>query len=201
MVNQLNQHLMNEGTPQRNSWFVVSTQETMTNGYSVTLAVELSLCEGMDVGDGVVVSNASREVTAFGRIYRKRSTMEQTTLYLDAVQSLGAHLNPNNLGITINTDAPVLRLQWDIFEQAMIKSTGTSFDSLKVLEGKSSIEQAYLRDLMQLATIDDLLGPANGPTEDIVGMSVRDRYLVGKLAPRDPIASTDGPTAPSSPPR
>src|SRR5690606_29365454 len=35
-------------------------------------------------------------------------------------------------------------------------------------------------------TRDDLLGPANGPEELVVDMSVRDRYLVGKLAPRAP---------------
>ena len=33
--------------------------------------------------------------------------------------------------------------------------------------------------------MDDLLGPANGPHEQIVDMGVRDRYLVGKLAPRE----------------
>jgi hypothetical protein len=33
--------------------------------------------------------------------------------------------------------------------------------------------------------MDDLLGPANGPEEEVVGMGVRDRYLVGKLAPKD----------------
>ena len=33
--------------------------------------------------------------------------------------------------------------------------------------------------------MDDLLGPANGPNKLIKDMSVRDRYLVGKLAPRE----------------
>lgn len=33
--------------------------------------------------------------------------------------------------------------------------------------------------------MDDLLGPAGGPEEFIVDMGVRDRYLVGKLAPMD----------------
>ena len=65
------------------------------------------------------------------------------------------------------------------------------FESIPIIGGAGSQkptqgELAYLRDLMQLATVDDLLGPAGGPTEEIVGMSVRDRYLVGKLAPREP---------------
>ena len=33
-----------------------------------------------------------------------------------------------------------------------------------------------------MAVLDDLLGPAKGPREQIVDMSMRDRYLVGKLA-------------------
>ena len=41
----------------------------------------------------------------------------------------------------------------------------------------------YVRDLLELAVRDDLLGPAAGPHELIKDMSVRDRYLVGKLAP------------------
>ena len=39
--------------------------------------------------------------------------------------------------------------------------------------------------VLQFAVKDDLLGPANGPYEQIFDMSVRDRYLVGRLAPMD----------------
>jgi hypothetical protein len=44
-------------------------------------------------------------------------------------------------------------------------------------------DQAYIRELLQLAVMDDLLGPAGGPRERIVDMGVRDRYLVGKAGP------------------
>jgi hypothetical protein len=40
-----------------------------------------------------------------------------------------------------------------------------------------------ISEIAPLAVMDDLLGPADGPEEEINGMSVRDRYLVGKLAP------------------
>ena len=47
--------------------------------------------------------------------------------------------------------------------------------------------------------MDDLLGPAGGPHERIVDMGVRDRYLVGKLAPREAaqggIEGLEGPLA------
>ena len=60
-------------------------------------------------------------------------------------------------------------------------------------------DRAYIRELLQLAVMDDLLGPAGGPRERIVDMGVRDRYLVGKLAPREAaqggIEGLEGPLA------
>ncbi len=41
-----------------------------------------------------------------------------------------------------------------------------------------------LRDELQRAVLHDLLGPAGGPEEEIAENSVRDRYLVGMLAPQ-----------------
>lgn len=49
-----------------------------------------------------------------------------------------------------------------------------------------------LRELLHDAVVKDLLGPASGPDEEILGTSVRDRYLVGKLAPKEsPIDQAD----------
>src|SRR5439155_13153164 len=44
-----------------------------------------------------------------------------------------------------------------------------------------------LRDELERLVLQDLLGPAGGPEEELDenGVSVRDRYLVGMLAPRD----------------
>lgn len=43
---------------------------------------------------------------------------------------------------------------------------------------------AEIRDSLFEAVTKDLLGPADGPDEEIAGTSVSDRYLVGQLAPR-----------------
>ncbi len=49
-----------------------------------------------------------------------------------------------------------------------------------------------LRELLHDAVVKDLLGPASGLDEEILGTSVRDRYLVGKLAPKEsPIDQAD----------
>ena len=49
----------------------------------------------------------------------------------------------------------------------------------------ATIPPAQIRESLHEAVVNDLLGPAEGPEEEILGMSVRDRYLVGKLAPRN----------------
>ena len=72
-----------------------------------------------------------------------------------------------------------------IYLKQLKKITKFSWNDFPVLTGKTAREQAHIRNLMQFAVQDDLLGPAGGPEEEIIGMSVRDRYLVGKLAPID----------------
>ena len=56
----------------------------------------------------------------------------------------------------------------------------------------------YVRDLLEAAVCDDLLGPAGGPEELIVDISVRDRYLLGKLAPITAHNSDEMRTEPAS---
>ena len=86
------------------------------------------------------------------------------------------------------------RLQWSDFVAALPKLTGGTLDDVPLIG-----DQAYIRELLQLAVMDDLLGPANGPHEQILDMGVRDRYLVGKLAPREDedggIEGLEGPLA------
>jgi hypothetical protein len=50
---------------------------------------------------------------------------------------------------------------------------------------------AAIRDELQDLVLKDLLGPANGPDEEIAEDSVRGRYLVGKLAPRNQVVGQE----------
>lgn len=47
------------------------------------------------------------------------------------------------------------------------------------------LSPSALRDELERLVLQDLLGPAGGPEEELAEDSVRDRYLVGALAPRD----------------
>nr|WP_245795237.1 DISARM system helicase DrmA [Desulfacinum infernum] len=112
--------------------------------------------------------------------------MDETTLLLDGLLAVDPARPSVDLGISgpLST-AAVSRLEWSVFENALKVACGIEFSAFPVLDGRTPKEQAYIRDLLQWAVVDDLLGPADGPVEEIVGMSVRDRYLVGKLAPPD----------------
>jgi hypothetical protein len=168
----------------KNAWLVAESEPRST--YSVTLPIGLDGVSGLREGDLVLVArNAS--VTHIGRVYRRRGTRTETTLYFDGVQRLKSPQPLGELSLSLDPDKHLRRLDLETFEAACERALGRSLGELSRIEGKSKGEQAYLRELIELAAIDDLLGPANSPEEEIVGMGVRDRYLVGKLAPRKPV--------------
>ena len=73
---------------------------------------------------------------------------------------------------------------------ALARAGVSSVDALPAVEeggedaDLSTPSAVELRARLFQAVIDDLLGPADGPEEEIAGPSVRDRYVVGQLAPR-----------------
>ncbi|MDH4185912.1 MAG: hypothetical protein OEV08_02840, partial [Nitrospira sp.] len=124
---------------------------------------------------------------SFARIYRIRAKPDETTFFFDGVLPVNGEITLTDLGVTApESKATMVRLDWSVFETSLKKACGITFDALPILKGGSAEEQDYVRELLQLAVIDDLLGPADGPVEEIMGMNVRDRYLVGKLAPMSP---------------
>lgn len=171
----------------RNAWLVRLGEEVHDRRFSVTVDHGRSLFRGVEEGDGVLIAGGDPLVgVSFARIYRIRAKLDETTFFFDGVIPVDGRMTLADLGVTASeSKAAIVRLEWPVFEAALNTACGISFDVLPVLEGGTAGEHAYLRELLQLAVIDDLLGPADGPHEEIVGMSVRDRYLVGKLAPID----------------
>ncbi|MFW0791783.1 DISARM system helicase DrmA [Gordonia sp. CPCC 205333] len=172
-----------------NAWIVNGGSE-LAEGFALTLEVGVADFDAMK-GDGLLIHSDGLAV-AVGRVYRLRKAAGEVTLYLDALARADEPAPLDDLSLTGGSSTAAARVEWDVFDGAVVRLTGESFDALPRLAGTSKAEQAYVRDLLRFAVVDDLLGPANGPHEEIVGMSVRDRYLVGKLAPLDP--SHDAPT-------
>lgn len=175
------EHARRGGHP--NAWMIRGDKNA--SPYVLRIDLNPALTGGIHEGDAVAVCTPGA-LLRFGRVYRKRGALGQTTLYLDGVVEPDSTTAPEAVGLPSGVDVPARRLEWGSFEGALSQVAGICFSALPVIPGDTNVQKAYLRELLQLATVDDLLGPANGPEEDIVGMGVRARYLVGKLAPREP---------------
>lgn len=131
-------------------------------------------------GHWVIVVNAAGELKRVGRILRIRTVLEGTTLYFDKLHLAKKGDSLAELGLTL-PQGLVTRLRSDDLSAVLVRDGVSSPEDVPLIE-----DAAYVRELLELATRDDLLGPANGSEELVIDMSVRDRYLVGKLAPREP---------------
>lgn len=181
-----------------NAWLVVDINPKRTTFPYPEFVVELN-GEGTSYSaiaeaDWVLVCGAVGNVERVARVLRVRSDLQRTTLYFDNLAMLPTGVSLADISIASHGTNAVSRLQWTTFAAALPKLGFTTVDDVPLVQ-----REAYIRELLQLAVIDDLLGPANGPREQILDMGVRDRYLVGKLAPRETadggIEGLEGPLA------
>ena len=181
-----------------NAWIAVD-KDTLScefpyPAYVLELDGEGRLFSAITEGDWVIVATSVGEFTRVGRVLRLREDTRNTTIYFDSLFTADGALSLESAGLALPTSGSVGRLQWSDFVNGLSKLTSKKLDDVPLIQ-----HQAYIRELLQLAVMDDLLGPANGPHEQIVDMSVRDRYLVGKLAPRETenggIEGLEGPLA------
>jgi hypothetical protein len=169
----------------KSAWLICADRNP--HSFSIRIDLAPALTKGIEEGDGVALlteRDGAVFVSAFASVFRKRGGLDFTEIYFDAVSHLSEELDATVLGFT-TTPSILNRVDWTTFSSAVKTATGELFELIPLVSGQTLYEQAYLRRLFQTAVTDDLLGPADGPLEEVVGMSVRDRYLVGKLAPKD----------------
>ncbi|MCV9992672.1 helicase, partial [Burkholderia pseudomallei] len=144
--------------------------------------------------DWVLVLNPAGEIVRTGRVLRLRFDLEATMIFFDRLSATDVPLPVVSVSLTAPSSGSVGRIEWGEFVAALSMAVHQTVGGVPPIE-----DRAYVRELLQLAVVDDLLGPAGGPHERIVDMSVRDRYLVGKLAPREDapggIEGLEGPLA------
>lgn len=162
--------------------------------YSLQLKGERSLYQAIANDDWLLILNTAGLITRVGRVLRVRSDLKNTTIYFDRMLLVDPAVAIGLTSLIPPSSGSVGRIQWADFLESLLKSLHKTIAEVPTIE-----DQAYIRELLQLAVMDDLLGPAGGPHERIVDMGVRDRYLVGKLAPREAaqggIEGLDGPLA------
>lgn len=154
--------------------------------YLVRLAGERSNFGAIERGHWVVVLDEVGALKRVGRVLRIRSDLESTTLYFDCLHTVRTLGTVGDIGLTLPTGL-VARLRPEDLANVLARDGVASTGDVSLIQ-----DAAYVRELLKLATRDDLLGPASGPEELVVDMSVRDRYLVGKLGPRKPGDMTTG---------
>jgi hypothetical protein len=128
----------------------------------------------------VVVVDAKGILNRVGRILRVRTDLESTILYFDRLHVVKNVGSLADFGLT-PPGGLVSRLRPEDLVNVLAREGISSTADVPLIQ-----DVTYVRELLELGTRDDLLGPANGPEEFVIDMSVRDRYLVGKLAPRKP---------------
>jgi hypothetical protein len=172
--------------------------------YTLVLKGDRSLYQGIAEDDWVLVLNAAGEIVRAGRVLRVRSDLESTTLFFDRLSVADDPVPVASASLFPPSSGNVGRIQWEEFVAALSTALHRDVAGIPTIGADSRSpryqhELAYVRELLQLAVVDDLLGPAGGPHERIVDMGVRDRYLVGKLAPREDaqggIEGLEGPLA------
>jgi hypothetical protein len=176
-----------------NAWIAVDHDigaDHRLKPYILVLKGERALYQAIEVDDWVLVLNPAGGITRVGRVLRVRSDLETTTLYFDRLLSITDRATIELTALTPPPSGSIGRVQWSDFAEGLSKALNKSIAEVPAIGSDARSPQyqqelAYIRKLLQLAVMDDLLGPAGGPYERIVDMGVRDRYLVGKLAPRE----------------
>jgi len=163
--------------PNAQAWLV---KESMPLGPFGVRLVGDRIVSAFAPGHWVVVVDATGTLRRVGRILRIRAGLDSTTLYFDKLHTVKMACSLADLGLTLPRGL-VTRLRPEDLSAVLVPDGVSAPDDVPLIQ-----DAAYVRDLLELATRDDLLGPANGPAELVIDMSVRDRYLVGKLAPRTP---------------
>ena len=174
--------LQNRDPSNANAWIGIDVPKPGNAArYALSLEGEPEMYAGVQREDWFLLCKSTGRATRIGKVSRLRQTLEQTTFYFDRVVMIDDGVSLTTTGINVPPPGPLARLQWPVFISAVSAITGRPLEDVQIVD-----DVVYVRELLHLAVIDDLLGPAGGPHELIKDMSVRDRYLVGKLAPRRP---------------
>jgi len=134
--------------------------------YILVLKGERSLFQAIEADDWVLVLNPARDIIRVGRVLRVRSDLETTTLYFDRLLSV---TDPVSIGLTVLTppsSGSIGRVQWTDFVEVLPEALHKTIADVPTVGSDTRSPQhqqelAYIRELLQLAVMDDLLGPAS----------------------------------------
>ena len=134
------------------------------------------------------------KIDAVCRVARLRKNLLATEVLLDRrIKALSEwEADWQQLGLDLHLPKVLYAVtDASLAEQFLASHLPNSLENMSPFAGEPELEiQRYIRELAVMAFEDDVLGPADGPHEEIVDVSVRDRYLVGRLPPRNTFLPT-----------
>jgi hypothetical protein len=158
-----------------NAWIAVDRSDSadpILKPHVLILKGERSLYRSIQEDDWILVIDDSQAITKVARIMRIRADLLTTTLYFDRSLILDRKIPLADTSFSWPGSGTIGRLQWTDFIEGLTRVLKTRLEDIPVIgSGESARERAYVRELLQLAVMDDLLGPADGPHEQIVDMS------------------------------
>jgi hypothetical protein len=160
----------------KQAW-VIEVEENQLQALSHTFSSDVHTASVPKEQEWVVVVSKGN-IGAIARVNRTRRELETATMYFDRLQNIEEDATAEKFGVTVPALGGILRVKWDDFESICKALLKAGLEELKPTK-----DRVHVRHLLELASVDDLLGPANGPLELIIDMSARERYLVGKLSP------------------
>lgn len=164
-----------ESIKTKKAFIAVLNSGSKNSVYELKLKGKKVLFSSVEDGCWVLIVDAANVLLGVGRVYRQRSDLDSTTLFFDKYLKADSPVP-----VSFPRSGQISRVEWTKFAEELPKLLGKTLADIPLIE-----DDVYVRELLQLAVKDDLLGPAKGPYEQILDMSVRDRYLVGRLAPLD----------------
>ena len=136
-------------------------------------------------------------VTGVRRVYVKEIREKEIVLYFDRAFDFPKPVELASEFPSFALKDRSIPVKYDELERILDAGRSLGFPYLKKFgetEGFKENPEPYrnhVRKLLHLAFKSDLLGPAEGPFEEVLASMVRSRYLLGRLAPYDPAASRD----------
>lgn len=165
-----------------NAWLIKIAEGIVLDRYTLSIPLTYPIYDEIDEGDTITIvleEGSDHRIVRFARVFRIRHTLEETIFHFDGSVECNDRVS---IDVAFASTSPIMaRMPWEVYVNHLRSAASISPESFPVFDEEK--DRAYIRELLRLAVVDDLLGPAEGPYEEIVGMSVRDRYLVGKLSP------------------
>jgi len=150
----------NKASKAPNAWIAIDhglAADLTLAPYTLRLNGERSLYQSIADDDWLLILNIAGHITRVGRALRIRSDLETTTIYCDRMLLVDTPVSIGLTTLTPPSSGSVGRIQWMDFLESLPTALHKTIADVPTIE-----DQAYIRELLQLAVIDDLLGPAGG---------------------------------------